>query len=335
MVVRPLASLALLVALLLPGCLVQEVVSQEGIPEGAAAAGPNAGSRSEHGEPKRSESAVSVEREGLLGTTGSYVASKTITVTNDFGGASRADVDLSTGAGGVTARGWSEGGYKVVVLLEARADSEAAARSWLAKLSFAHSDDLEGDELGLSSIVRFPDGPTNGVSLSGQVTASLPEEPSYDLELDAGSGGATTAGLSGPSVDADTGSGGVSIDGRFARMTADTGSGGIELAGTANSVDADTGSGGVSARLATGAGGAWTFSAGSGGIDVDVVRNGAGLEVMADAGSGDVDVDMVDGQDVSERTDHHAHVRSSGYADADVRISLRASTGSGGINVDG
>jgi hypothetical protein len=336
MVVRPLASMALLAALLLPGCLVDEVVSQGGIPEGEPASGPNAGSRGDHGEPERSETGVSVDREGLLGTTGRYVASKTITVTNDFGGASRADVELATGAGGVTARGWSEGGYKVVVVLEARAGSEAEARSWLAKLSYLHGDDLDGDELRLSSIVRFPDGGSNGVSLSGQVTASLPQEPSYALELDAGSGGATTAGLSGSVVEADTGSGGVSIDGRFARMVADTGSGGVELAGTANSVEAGTGSGGIAARLATGAGGSWTFSAGSGGIDVEVVRNnGAGLEVVADAGSGTVEVDVTDGRDVGEQSDDHAHVRSAGFDDAPFRISLRASTGSGGIDVVG
>ena len=320
----------LLVAVLASGCLGDTGASLGGIPAGAAAEGPNAGEPSSHAEPQRTDGAVTVDLEG-----GQFVARQTVTLTNDFGGAAKATVALATGAGGVSTRAWSEGGYKVVVLLQARAPTESMARDGLEDLSVVHSDRLGGGTLSLATAVRFPTGFTDGVSRSGTITSNLPEEPAYSIELGAGSGGATSAGLGGPSIEADTGSGGISIEGAFGRMVADTGSGGIELSGIANEVTASAGSGGISARLKAGASGTWEFGTGSGGIDLTIVRGGgAAYDVEASAGSGGVDVDLSDGEAVGSQSRNHQHVRSEGYSSAPVQVAVDISTGSGGADVD-
>jgi hypothetical protein len=308
--VRALAVVALL-ASLLSGCLADDP-SLDGIPEGRPASGVNAGTPSTHGTPERVESAVSVQSPGLLGGN-QYVASKTITITNDFGGARQATVSLSTGAGGVTTSAWGEGGYKLVALLQARASTEAEARRQLEAMALVHTDRLSGSTLELASSVRTPSNPPQGVSHSGTLTQSLPREPAYRISLDAGSGGATSQGLGGPSITADTGSGGIRIDGSFARLVADAGSGGIDLQGTANQVEVDTG---------------------SGGIDLTIVRGaGDAFDVEASAGSGNVDIRLSDGQAVGTQRSNHGHVRSNGYANAAVQVGVQASAGSGSITI--
>lgn len=330
MALRALLLLGLLAATALSGCL-SDGGDLGPIPSGAAAEGPNAGTASGHGDPARSEGGVTVQRQGSQ-----HVARQTVTLANDFGGASAASVRLETGAGGVTSRAWTEGGYRTVVLLEARADSEAVAREWLGRLAVRHSDRLSGDTLALATEVDFPDDRPDGVSLAGTITATLPEEPSYAITLLAGSGGAVSAGLDGSSIRADTGSGGVSIDGAFARIEADTGSGGIALDATANSVVATTGSGGVAGRLRAGGSGLWSFQAGSGGIAVDIERAaGDAFDVEADVGSGDLAVSLSDGEPVGQQTRDHAHLRSAGYASAAIQVRLQADTGSGGIAISG
>lgn len=324
-----LATTLLLIALL-SGCVAEGPVAP--ITEGAAPTGKDAGSPSSHGAAGRSESGVTVSVD--RGSPDRYTARQTVTLTNDFGGASEAKVTLSTGAGGVAARPWASGGYKTVVVLEVRAETEAQARSELARLQLRHTDTLSGDTLTLVTEVASPASPPPRVSYSGLITANLPPQPAYTLALDTGSGGASTTGLGGPSVTADTGSGGVSIDGAFGRMVADTGSGGVELLGTANSVVADTGSGGIRARLGATRSGFWSFDAGSGDVDVTIRRDGGvACDVTADNGSGRIAVDLEGGEAVGEQDDDHVHVRTAGYDDAPVHVQVQVDTGSGDITV--
>ena len=325
-----LASVLLLISLL-SGCVAEGPV--EPIKAGSAPTGKDAGTASGHGDVQRTEGDVTVTRE-TTSVPMQYTARKTVTLANDFGGASQAKVSLSTGAGGVAARAWPSGGYRTVVVLQVRAESESQARDELARMSVRHTDRLDGGTLTLDTAVLAPNNPPSRVSYSGLVTANLPPQPAYTLSLDTGSGGASTTGLGGPSVSADTGSGGVSIDGAFGRMEADTGSGGVELIGTANSVLADTGSGGIRARLGATATGFWSFDAGSGDVDLTIRRDG-GVEcdVTADNGSGDIAVDLEDGQDVGDQDDDHRHVRSAGYEDGAVRVQVQIDTGSGDISV--
>jgi hypothetical protein len=325
MVARP--ALALLLIAFLSGCVVEGDGAGD-IPAGAVPDGEDAGTAAPHATADKDDGGVSVER-----SSGRYTARQVLTYSNDFGGASRATVTLGTGAGGVTARAWDQGGYKTVVVLQATADTDEEARVAIGRLTVQHSDRVASGTLTLTTRVLFPTY-WDDVSYSGIITANLPEEPAYMLALDTGSGGATATGLGGPSVVADTGSGGVHIDGAFGRMEADTGSGGVELTGTANSVVADTGSGGVVARLRPTASGTWSFDTGSGGIDVTVLRSsGVGCDVLASNGSGSIDIELDGGTAVGEQDDDEQHVRTSGFADADVQTKIVADAGSGDIDV--
>lgn len=323
---RALAPVLLLSALV-SGCVVEDGDAGD-IPTGEAPDGAGAGAASTHGGAEKATGAVDIDRAGTR-----YTARQTLTYSNDFGGASRATVTLGTGAGGVTARAWDEGGYKTVVVLQATADTEAEARTALGRLTVQHSDRVASGTMTLTTRVLFPTN-WDGVSYSGVVTANLPKEPAYTLDLDTGSGGASTSGLGGPSVSADTGSGGVSIDGAFARMEADTGSGGVELTGTANSVSANTGSGGVVARLRPAASGSWSFDTGSGDIDVTILRtSGVGCDVTASNGSGSIDIDLANEEAVGDQDEDDQHVRTAGYADAAIKVQVVADAGSGDIDV--
>jgi hypothetical protein len=335
-VVLPRTLLAcLLVAAVLAGCAGSSTSSAPGapsaIPPGQPPTGENAGSAAAHAAPTRSEGAVSVRNEN-----GKVVASKTVTLTNDFGGAAQSSVHLKTVAGGVDARSWSEGGYKVVVVLESRGTTESIARSRLDLLKVVHDDRLSAGALALSTEAKFPaDSCTpTGDCLSAGVTASLPEPPSYTLDLTTTSGGADIAGLGGPSATAHTSSGGVAITGAFQRITAQASSGGIDLEGLANSVDAHTTSGGVAAKLRATATGTWTLSTGSGGVDVVVERgSGQGIDADATADAGGVHIDLAGAHAVGAQTRTQAHQQTDGFADAAVQTTIHASADSGGVDV--
>lgn len=301
--------------------------------EGQAPSGAGAGTQAQHGKPARDDGDVTVTPE-LLSIPPSFTARQTITITNDFAGASEARVSLSTGAGGVEAKGWTTASYQTVVVLEVRAGTEDQARAELARMTVSHDDHLEGGTLVLATAVTSPRDQAQGVSYSGTVTASLPQPPAYALRLGAGSGFARTEGLGGPSAVADTGSGDVSVDGVFGVMAADTGSGHITLAGKADTVVADTGSGGVTATLGATRSGSWSFEAGSGSVDVTVRRaGGVEVDVVADNGSGSIHVDIGDGRAVGEQDDDHRHVRSAHYDGAAIQTSVEVTTGSGDIDV--
>lgn len=305
----------------------------EGIPEGQAPTGVAAGTASDHGQASRTETPVTVERAGSQ-----WVAKQTVTYENDFGGASAATVKLSTDAGGVAARGWSSGGYKTVILLQARADSEADARAWLDRITVTHSDRLSGGRLSLATDVDLPDGDKpDRLSMSGGVTASLPKSPSYALEMDAAAGGASTQGLNGPSVDADVAAGGISVDGAFGRMVVAAAAGGVELLGTANDVTASADAGGIGARLRAGGSGGWAFDVDAGGLTLAIDRTaGDAFDVEGTVTAGGLSVDLSDGETLSSGggyTGGSKHVRSRGFDTAAVQVTIDASVTAGGLDV--
>lgn len=316
---------ALLLVALLSGCVAVDAGPDHSpVTGGEAPTGANAGSPSTHRDPDRSESGITAVFNG-----DQYVASKTITITNDFGGASGAVVEFTTRAGGIAVSDGSGGGYRIVVLLQSRAGTEEAARAGIARLSVTHDDDL-GSNLALDTEVHFPD---NSNGLSGGITAFLPSSPAYRLDLDTSSGGIAVDDLMGPSIDAETSSGGIAIDGSFTTITARASSGGIAIDAKARDVDALTGSGGVAARLAPMGSGTWTLEAGSGGVAAELVRGLHGFDVEADASSGSVEVAMRGTEDVGSQSSRHAHVRTAGYEDASVKVVVTAKTGSGGVAV--
>ena len=152
----------------------------------------------------------------------------------------------------------------------------------------------------------------DGVSIS--YTLTVPADSS--LRSKTGSGSHRIEGVRG-NVHATTGSGSI-VALEIGSLTASAGSGSIEVERVAGFVRANTGSGRIQAR---GVSGAVTAKTGSGGIEV--VQAGAPAARIArggvEAGSEDVDVSSSSGT-----------VRVRG-----VRGTLRASTTSGGLHVQG
>ncbi|MBI4467606.1 MAG: DUF4097 family beta strand repeat protein [Acidobacteria bacterium] len=123
------------------------------------------------------------------------------------------------------------------------------------------------------------------------------------LRADTGSGGVDVEGLGGP-VSADTGSGSIRISNIRGEVRADTGSGDIELDSIEGDVSVDTGSGLI---RATGIAGGFVADTGSGSVRLEQIAPG---RVQIDTGSGSVTA-------------------------MGVRGSLTVDTGSGDITVQG
>ncbi|MDA2914318.1 DUF4097 domain-containing protein [Acidobacteriia bacterium AH_259_A11_L15] len=123
------------------------------------------------------------------------------------------------------------------------------------------------------------------------------------LEADTGSGDLTIAGIRGP-VSADTGSGSIQLSNLGGNVTADTGSGDIELRTIEGNVSADTGSGSI---RASGVAGAFSGDTGSGNVRLEQTAPGP---VNVNIGSGSVEL-------------------------SGVRGPVKVSTGSGDITVQG
>ena len=134
----------------------------------------------------------------------------------------------------------------------------------------------------------------------------------YDIEVpeqcrvkaETGSGGVTVEGVKGP-VDASSGSGSLTLQRIGGETRAHTGSGGITIDAVHGGVEAETGSGSI---RATAVAGPIIARTGSGGIHLDQTVAG---KVRAESGSGGLNVKLPD----------------AGY-------DLHASTGSGRITVD-
>lgn len=320
-----LRVLALLLVVSLSGCVVSDDgADQSPVTGGSPPSGSNAGSPSTHRDPTRTEGGVAVTRQG-----DQYVATKTVTFSNDFGGASGAVVEFTTKAGGIEVESGSGGGYRIAVTLQSRAASDAAARSGLERLSITHSDKL-GSNLALATTVHFPSS-SNG--LSGRISGAFPTAPAYRLDLDTSSGGIAVDDLRGPLVDAQTSSGGIAIEGTYDVIKARASSGGIAIEAKAGDVDAVTGSGGVAASLEPMRTGTWHLEAGSGGVAVTLERGNAGYDVEASADSGSVQVSMRNTENVGTQSAKHVHVRTTNFASASTKLTVTAETGSGGVAV--
>ncbi|MEE8200173.1 MAG: DUF4097 family beta strand repeat-containing protein [Candidatus Acidoferrales bacterium] len=103
------------------------------------------------------------------------------------------------------------------------------------------------------------------------------------LEADTGSGDLTIAGIRGP-VSADTGSGNIQLSNLGGNVTADTGSGSIRASGVAGAFSGNTGSGNV--RLEQTAPGPVNVDTGSGSVELSGVRG----PVKVSTGSGNITV---------------------------------------------
>lgn len=250
----------------------------------------------------RSNSTVSVRRDGIYGGDGSggLLRGRRITVTGSGRGTRAwADVVVRVPAGRTVAVHQAVG---TVEVRNVRGDLRVNTASAPVRAAGTRGAlDVDVGSGGVS--VSDAEGSVRIDTGSGGVRVNDVRGPL--LEVDTGSGGVTGSGVDAERVVVDVGSGGVDLERVSARdVTVDTGSGAVDLAltGDARSVRIDTGSGGVTLTVPRGFGAELTVETGSGGIDVDVpvegrrssrgsfsgrIGDGDG-RVVIDAGSGGV-----------------------------------------------
>ena len=326
-----LATTLLLIALL-SGCVESADPGTDSVDPGSPPAGTSqtassnepakadeASPGSAHGSPSRAESAVTVSRDGTK-----FVARKTVTLSNGFGGATQATVGLKTVNGDVDAADWTQSGYRTVASLSARADTEQQARDNLARLDVVHTDKLASGRLTLSTLIQFP---PNVQGLAGDLAASLPAKPSYILSLESTNGDLDVDGLGGSSVSARTTNGGIGLAASFNSVVADTTNGGVGLDGTFNRGDVGTTNGDVTGTVRTTASGSWDVETTNGDIDLDFEGGpDHGFDVSGSCTNGSVDLDVAGSEAVGTQSRTSKHVRSSGFSGKAVQVTVDLST---------
>jgi hypothetical protein len=337
-----LSALAVTLATaLLSGCVTDTTGSVGAASDPSAAGAPQgsaAGSAATHGTPKRADGPVDVKPEG-----GQFVARRTVTVANDFGGAASSRLTLDSFNGGLSVQESSDGGYQFKAELYGRGPTQDQARQALDALTLDAQDDLAAGVLALSFVLAssplqsagplpIPPIVGNGGSNNGGTFSLLvPPQPGHEMSLDSSNGGIAVDGLHGPSLGADTSNGGLSIHGAFGKAELGTSNGGIDLQGTFHDVTAGTSNAGVDADLRPSRSGKVAISTSNGGIDVRVPDSGAAYDVTGDTSNADVEI-RLGGSRIE--SDDHAAYRSPGFASAPVQVTLDLSSSNAGITVE-
>lgn len=304
--------------------------------------GPGAGSASAHAEASRSEAEVKVTQEN-----GKFTASRVITLSNDFGGASQGNVTLDTGNGNVsTCR--RDGGYVFKVYAYARGASEQEARDNLERVSVSHSDTLAAGTLTLSTsaVLTTVDDPglpvplpgtgtnTDNVEWGASMLAGLPSTASYAFDLGTSNGVIEATGFAGSSATLDSSNGEVVLDGRWDDASLGTSNGYVVVDGDFGGLDASTTNGGIVADLDSARSADVTLDTTNGEIDVQLRRSGAaGYDLSADATNGEARISVGGTQPVGTQTDESKHYQTPDYASRAVQISVQADTSNGVVSI--
>lgn len=336
----PVLALALASAVL-SGCLTDtsgSVGSAVDPSDASAPEGSAAGSAATHGTPKRADGPVDVKPEG-----GQFVARRTVTVANDFGGAASSKLTLDSFNGGVSVQQSKDGGYQFKAELYGRGPTEDQAREALDALTLDAQDALAAGVLTLSFLLTSGPLPSagplpippiignNGYNNGGTFSLLVPPQPGHELAADSSNGGVAVDGLHGPSLKATTSNGGVSVHGAFGKADIDSSNGGIDLQGTFHDVTADTSNAGVDADLRPVRSGKVAISTSNGGIDVRVPASGAAYDVTGDTSNADVEI-RLGGTHIE--SDDHATYRSPGYESASVQVTIDLKSSNAGITVE-
>lgn len=311
----------------------------------SAADGPGAGTAGSHGQPQRSDGEVRISQRD-----GQVVASRQVDVVNDFGGASAAQVDLASVNGNVIACNRDGGGYRARVLLEARANSEAEARSALDTMVVTHTDTLTAGTLRLNTRVSF-DSSSSGSSLpvcvlcdddgESEVTAQrsatiiegLPASASYSLTPTTTNGNAAAFGLSGSAANLTTSNGNVGLEGRWDSANLSATNGIVDVSGDYASLQASAGNGQVEAALQTARSLDATLSATNGYVEAKLAKSSAGFDVQGQSANGEVRIDIAGTEAVGTQTRQSAHRRTPDYDSRGVQVQLTASATNGGVDI--
>lgn len=267
---------------------------QDSLFAGPADQGAPAGQASGHGEPQRDDGTVESGMSPPLQVP-TFWARRTVTITNDFGGASLGHAFFGADAGSIAVATEAGDAYTVEVSLEAQGLTEQDARDALDRIEVTHTDALQDDGLHLSTVVkqRDPASPIPFVSVGGgsfawaDVKVTLPAAPAYELAADTSYGEVSVSDLRGPAVQLTTSSGGITAQRLNAgTLEIETSSGDIDL----DTVQADDLNASASSGEVTGA----TLRLGKAVVDTssgDIDLQGAIDTLEADASAGGITLD--------------------------------------------
>ncbi|MHB1262104.1 MAG: DUF4097 family beta strand repeat-containing protein [Thermoplasmatota archaeon] len=256
--------------------------------------GTPAGEPGSHGEPQRDDGTVESGMDPALQIPGAW-ARRTITISNDFGGASLGTVFAGLDAGSITVLPGEGDSYSIEATLEANGLTEQEARDALDRVELSHDDVMEPDGLHLNTVVRekpaqqmiplISIGTGNWVTVS--LTVTLPAGPAYDLTADAAFGELDVSGLRGPSFLLTVSSGSIVAHEINAGLLAiETSSGDADL----ETVKADM----LEANLSSGSLTGSEMSVGKALVDVSsgsIDLEGVFDTIEADAGSGSITIE--------------------------------------------
>jgi hypothetical protein len=332
--------LVLALSFVLPGCLSDMASSSAGVPSDPQDAdvprGANAGTSGAHSSPKREESAVDVRPEGSQ-----YVATRTITIDNDFGGAEHSHVVLASFNGAISLQPSQDGGYHLSAELFGRGQTSDDARQALDLLELQNSDDLRGGVLELSFALTtntparlpLPIVLANGVNNGASYTLWLPPEPAHDLEAGTSNAAIAAVGLHGPHYKAGTSNGAIAANGAFDDVEALTSNAAISLGGgTFNDVTAETTNGAIATTLDPSRSAHVSLKTINAAIAVSVARDDeVAFDIEADTTNGRVVIDVEDHDSVD---DDHGDYRSPDWSSADVQLTLDLETTNASILVE-
>jgi hypothetical protein len=256
--------------------------------------GTPAGEAGSHGSPERDDGEVESGMSSGLQLAGAY-ARRTVTIANDFGGASLGTVFIGAEAGSITILPGEGDGYAIEAAIEATGLTEQEARDTLDRIDVTHDDVMEADGLHLTTVVRERPAqqmlPGLQVSLGSWVrvdlTVTLPSGPAYDLTADTSFGDLTVGSLRGPSFLLATSSGSIDAEELNAGLlTVSTSSGDAEFTTIqAEQLEASLSSGsltGSEMRVRTA-----VIDVSSGSIDLEGIFD----TLEADSSSGSIEVE--------------------------------------------
>lgn len=280
---------------------------------------------------ERTESGVTVSPDLL--NPGRFTASRTVTVSNDDAGASRAVVALGSVSGTLDSAPATSAGYRIQAVLSATAGSEADARAALDTLTVEHRDGAGAGVLYLAHRVRWGDYGGNA-QRSARVSAGLPSALDYRLYQEAVSAIESSTGLHGQSAELRSTSGGATLAGTWDAAVLGAVSGTLSVSGDIAGLRASTTSGTLTATLACVRDTQARLESTSGAVDVTVSQAGAaGFDLVADTVSGAATIAVAGTSPQGEQSMHHAHYRSAGFATADPQVAISGETVSGGVTI--
>lgn len=286
-----------------------------------------------HGEPQRDDGTVDTAPEG-----GTFVARRTVTIANDFGGAPRSTVLLQTFNGAMAVLPSTDCGYRLVAQMYGRGATPDDARQALDLLTLTATDHLAQGTLDLSFVVAsgapeavpLPINLGSGVNHGAAFQLWLPPGPAHDLEARTSNAAIGVQGLHGPRLNATSSNAALSAEGTFDEILLGTSNGAIELTGTFRTVVAQTANAAIDAELRPAHSGSVRLGTSNAAIGVALPRDASAFDITAGTTNGRVGFDL-EGREAGG--DGHATFRSADWGSAKVQVTLDLGTSNAAILV--